>query len=72
MPGAYDAPYPHQQTEDGSIFVSPDRLPDAPRATLPCPAGEVIFLDRFLPHRILPNRSTCIRGTLVLWVTCRA
>ena len=71
IPGVYDAPYPHQQTEDGKIFIAPDLLPDAPRATLPCPAGDVIFLDRFIPHRTLPNQTTRIRWTLVMWVKCQ-
>ena len=71
IPGAYDAPYPHQQTEDGQISIAPERLPDTPRITLPCPAGDVLFLDRFLPHRTLPNQTTRIRWTLVMWVKCR-
>jgi ectoine hydroxylase-related dioxygenase (phytanoyl-CoA dioxygenase family) len=70
MPGMYDAPYPHQQTEDGKIFIAPYMLPEAPRETLPCPAGDVIFLDRFIPHRTLPNQTTRIRWTLVMWVKC--
>jgi hypothetical protein len=70
IPGIYDAPYPHQQTEDGKIFIDPDLLPDTPRATLPCPAGDVLFLDRFLPHRTLPNQTARIRWTLVMWVKC--
>lgn len=71
IPGVYEAPYPHQQTEDGKIFIAPDLLPDTPRATLPCPAGDVIFLDRFLPHRTLANQTAAIRWTLVMWVKCR-
>ena len=71
IPGVYDAPYPHQQTEDGKIFIAPDLLPDAPRAMLPCPAGDVIFLDRFIPHRTLPNQTTRIRWALVIWVKCQ-
>jgi ectoine hydroxylase-related dioxygenase (phytanoyl-CoA dioxygenase family) len=70
IPGVYEAPYPHQQTEDGKIFIAPDLLPDSPRVTLPCPAGDVLFLDRFLPHRTLPNQTTRIRWTLVMWVKC--
>jgi hypothetical protein len=71
IPGTYDAPYPHQQTEDGHVYIAPELLPDAPRQTLPCPAGDVLFLDRFLPHRTLPNQTTRIRWTLVMWVKCR-
>jgi Phytanoyl-CoA dioxygenase (PhyH) len=71
IPGTYEAPYPHQQTEDGQVCIAPERLPDTPRRTLPCPAGDVLFLDRFLPHRTLPNQTTRIRWALVMWVKCR-
>jgi hypothetical protein len=71
IPGVYEAPYPHQQTEDGKVFIAPNLLPNTPRTTLPCPAGDVIFLDRFLPHRTLPNQTMRIRWTLVMWVKCR-
>ena len=71
IPGVYEAPYPHQQTEDGKVFIESDLLPNTPRTMLSCPAGDVLFLDRFLPHRTLPNQTTRIRWTLVMWVKCR-
>jgi hypothetical protein len=71
IPGAFDAPYPHEQTADGQIFIAPERLPEAPRRPLPGPAGDVVFLDRFVPHRTLPNQTTRIRWTLVMWVKCQ-
>lgn len=68
LPGQHEAPYPHQQTVDGKFYVPEDTLPDLPPLTLPCPAGDVLFLDRFLPHRTLPNQTATIRWSLVMWV----
>jgi hypothetical protein len=70
IPGVYEAPSPHQQTEDGKLYIPQDVLPDAPPIALPCPAGDVLFLDKFLPHRTLPNQTTQIRWNVVMWVKC--
>jgi hypothetical protein len=70
IPGAYDGPYPHQQMKDGQICIVPEKLPEAPRRALPCPAGDVLFLDRFLPYRTLPNQTPRLRWTLGMWVKC--
>lgn len=68
LPGVYEKPYPHQQTADGKFTMSQQVLPDVPPLTLTCPAGDVLFLDRFLPHRTLPNQTTTIRWSIVMWV----
>jgi hypothetical protein len=52
----------------GCARASPEVLPDTPPRTLACPAGDVLFLDRFLPHRTLPNQTTTIRWSLVMWL----
>ena len=71
LPGAYDQPYPHDQTDHGTFYIRDDCLPDTPPVTLPCPAGDVVFLDRFVPHRTLPNRTSTIRWNVVMWVKCQ-
>jgi len=68
LPGVYEEPYSHQQTADGKFYLPQEVLPDTPSRTLPCPAGDVLFLDRFLPHRTLPNQTTLIRWSLVMWL----
>lgn len=68
LPGVYDEPYPHQQTADGKFYLPEDVLPTTPACTLPCPAGDVLFLDRFLPHRTLPNQTNTVRWSLVMWL----
>jgi len=68
LPGVYEEPYAHQQTADGKFYIPQEVLPDTPPRTLACPAGDVLFLDRFLPHRTLPNQTTTIRWSVVMWL----
>jgi hypothetical protein len=68
LPGVYEEPFPHQQTTEGKFYLPQEVLPDTPPRTLACPAGDVLFLDRFLPHRTLPNQTTTIRWSLVMWL----
>ena len=54
-----------EQVADG--FEIPDyRLAGLPRVRPDCPAGSVLFLDRFTPHRTLPTRAT--RFALAVWM----
>ena len=71
LPGMYEKPYPHEQTADGAFYIREDTLPTRPPVALPCPAGDVVFLDRFIPHHTLPNRTSTIRWNVVMWVKCR-
>jgi ectoine hydroxylase-related dioxygenase (phytanoyl-CoA dioxygenase family) len=68
LPGVYEEPYPHQQTAEGKFYLPQEVLPGTPPCALPCPAGDVLFLDRFLPHRTLPNHTTTIRWSVVMWL----
>jgi hypothetical protein len=72
LPGEYREPYPHQQTEDGKFYIDESILPTSSPLTLVCPAGDVAFLDRFVPHRTLPNQTSSIRWNVVMWVKCGA
>jgi len=72
LPGVYREPYQHQQTEDGKFYIDDATLPALSPLTLPCPAGDVVFLDRFIPHRTLPNQTSRIRWNVVMWVKCAA
>jgi hypothetical protein len=54
-----------EQVADG--FEIPGyRLAGLPRVRPDCPAGTVLFLDRFTPHCSLPTRAT--RFALVVWM----
>ena len=61
-------PLPFEHKEGVAKF----EIPDAELAALPkvkpvCPAGTALFLDRFTPHRALPNVSGKARWSLVMW-----
>ncbi|KQW68256.1 hypothetical protein ASE17_07330 [Phenylobacterium sp. Root77] len=63
--GRQPAPFPHVRTHD--FHIEETSLAHLPRAQPACRAGEVLFLDRFTPHRTLPNAGAG-RFALVVWM----
>lgn len=63
--GRRPAPLPHRR-EDG-YAIEAATLADQPSVQPDCPAGSVIFLDRFTPHRSLPAGPEA-RFALVIWM----
>jgi hypothetical protein len=64
--GRRDRPFEHR--EGAAKFEIPDALVDLlPKVQPECPAGSAMFLDRFTPHRALPNLSGKARWSLVMW-----
>ena len=61
--GRQTAPLAQRGTHGFSI--ADDIIAAMPRIAPACPAGHVIFLDRFTPHRTLP--ATAARFALVVW-----
>jgi hypothetical protein len=64
-PGRRSAPLPHR--EDRGFTIEESTLADASRVRPHCPAGSVVFLDRFTPHRSLPPGPEA-RFALVVWM----
>ena len=65
--GRRDAPLPHEK--GSNEFHIPDAaLEGLPKAPLDCPLGGCVFLDRFTPHRALPNTSEEARLSVVIWM----
>lgn len=64
--GRRTAPLPHRQEKAGQSIDDLD-LMHLPRARPACPAGHVLFLDRFTPHRGLPPGPDA-RFALVVWM----
>jgi ectoine hydroxylase-related dioxygenase (phytanoyl-CoA dioxygenase family) len=61
-------PLAHQRTDEGS-FVIPDALLEGlPREAIAVRAGQAAVIDRFTPHRSLPNLSDQVRWSVVAWV----
>jgi ectoine hydroxylase-related dioxygenase (phytanoyl-CoA dioxygenase family) len=69
--GRRSSPLPHAHNA-GRFEISEADLPDSPRVQPYCPAGSVVFLDRYTPHRALPNHSGGARWSLVVWVRAPA
>lgn len=59
-------PAPLASVGDDGFEIPEWRLAGLPRVQPECPAGTVLFLDRFTPHRTLPARAT--RFALVVWM----
>ena len=69
LPGVWDAPLPHETGTDGHLRIPDDALPRSsePRV-VPMQAGDVLLLDRFMPHRSRPAQGLRGRWSLVMWV----
>lgn len=65
VPGRRSAPLPHRR--DGAFAIDETELAGLPRIQPSCPAGSVLFLDRFTPHRTLPA-GPLARFALVIWM----
>jgi hypothetical protein len=68
LPGAWDAPYPHEAVHDGHFGIPEHALPSGERRVVPMRAGDVLLLDRFTPHRARPTRGLQGRWSVVMWV----
>lgn len=71
LPGAWTAPLPHEARQQGPhhfFAIRDDALPDVAPHPLPCDAGDLLVLHRFLPHRTLPNETDRARWAVVVWV----
>lgn len=72
IPGAWNAPLPHVTNDAGHLHIRKEHLPSGDRRTVPLLAGDVLVLDRFVPHRSLPARPGHVRWAIVMWVKAAA
>jgi ectoine hydroxylase-related dioxygenase (phytanoyl-CoA dioxygenase family) len=68
LPGAWDKPCRHEMDDDGHFGIPGDALPDGEPCVIPMKCGDVLFLDRFVPHRARPTRGLQGRWSVVMWV----
>jgi len=66
LPGRLPAPMPHSGR--GKATIAARRLAETETVRPEVPAGHALFLDRFTPHRAVPNRSGLTRWSLVVWL----
>ncbi len=64
---SFDEPFTHQ-INSGQFAISENQLSNFPTSTIECKAGDVVFLDRFTPHRSLKNLTSSVRWSIVLWI----
>ncbi len=62
--GMRDAPIAH----DPAFEIAETNLAGLPRRAVGCAIGHGLFMDRFTPHRALPNMTDAARLALVMWL----
>jgi ectoine hydroxylase-related dioxygenase (phytanoyl-CoA dioxygenase family) len=68
LPGAWDAPCRHEAGDDGHFGIPDEALPRCEPRVVPMRSGDVLLLDRFVPHRARPTRGLHGRWSVVMWV----
>jgi ectoine hydroxylase-related dioxygenase (phytanoyl-CoA dioxygenase family) len=68
LPGAWKEPCRHQLDEHGHFGIPNEALPCGEPRVVPMRRGDVLLLDRFVPHRARPTRGPQGRWSVVMWV----
>jgi hypothetical protein len=68
LPGAWDAPCRHEAGDDGHFRIPDEALPRGEPHVVPMRSGDVLLLDRFVPHRARRTRGLHGRWSVVMWV----
>jgi ectoine hydroxylase-related dioxygenase (phytanoyl-CoA dioxygenase family) len=68
LPGAWKAPCRHEMSEDGHFSIPNQALPRGEPRVVPMRCGDVLLLDRFVPHRARSTRGLRGRWSVVIWV----
>lgn len=65
--GMRTEPLPHDAVP-GKFNIADELLADCEKDQPTVPAGSCLFMDRFTPHRALPNLTGKTRWSLVVWM----
>lgn len=68
IPGHWTGPCRHEAGDDGHFGIPEEALPGGERRVVPMRSGDVLLLDRFIPHRTRPTRGLQGRWSVVMWV----
>jgi ectoine hydroxylase-related dioxygenase (phytanoyl-CoA dioxygenase family) len=68
LPGEWTTPCPHVAGDDGHFGIPEAALPAGAPHVIPMRAGDLLLLDRFVPHRGRPTRGLHGRWSVVIWV----
>jgi phytanoyl-CoA dioxygenase PhyH len=66
-PGIRTFPMEHEGDPSRHTIAEAD-LADCPKTMVECPEGSSVFLDAFVPHRAIANRSGQVRWSAVVWM----
>ena len=67
VPGKRSRPMAHDGDPENHTIREED-LAGQKRQIIDCGPGSAVFLDSFVPHRALPNRSDKVRWSVVTWM----
>jgi ectoine hydroxylase-related dioxygenase (phytanoyl-CoA dioxygenase family) len=68
IPGNWTSPCHHEADQDGHFGIPEEAVPNGERRVVPMRSGDVLLLDRFIPHRARPTRGLQGRWSVVMWV----
>ena len=68
LPGAWKVPCSHEVTDDGHLAIPESSLPAGDARVISMRRGDVLLLDRFVPHRARPTTGAWGRWSVVMWV----
>lgn len=68
IPGQWREPLAHEAHADGVQRIVESELPETERRSVPLNPGDVLILDRFIPHRSLPVEHGRARWAVAMWV----
>lgn len=68
LPGVWEAPLPHEADDSGHFGIPREAMPLGEPQIIPMRSGDVLLLDRFIPHRARPVRGARGRWSVVMWV----
>jgi Phytanoyl-CoA dioxygenase (PhyH) len=68
LPGAWDIPLPHEAGDEGHFRIPDEALPAVVPRIVPMRSGDVLLLDRFVPHRARPTCGLQGRWSVAMWV----
>lgn len=68
LPGTWTAPCRHEAGDDGHFAIPAEALPRVEPRVVRMQAGDVLLLDRFVPHRARPASGLRGRWSVVMWV----
>ena len=68
IPGNWTSPCRHEADQDGHFGIPEEAVPHGERRVVSMRSGDVLLLDRLIPHRARPTRGLQGRWSVVMWV----